>query len=174
MGFDVPAAIGAAVAGAARVVCIAGDGSLMMNLQELQTIAGHRLPIKLFIFNNDGYLSIKLTQRGFFEGRYIGSGPSSGVTFPDLGKLAVAFGLPFERVSEHADLRDAIARTLAADGPAVCEVMLDPDQPFAPRVSSKRLADGTMVTAPLEDMFPFLPPEEVQRVMTWSFSSTLT
>jgi acetolactate synthase I/II/III large subunit len=171
MGFDVPAAIGAATGGASRVVCIAGDGSLMMNLQELQTISGHRLPIKLFIFNNDGYLSIKLTQRGFFEGRYVGSGPSSGVTFPDFRKLASAFDLPFERVAEHTDLHAAIKRTLESDGPAVCEVMLDPDQPFAPRVSSKRLADGTLVTAPQEDMFPFLPPDEVRDVMAWSFAS---
>jgi acetolactate synthase-1/2/3 large subunit len=142
----------------------------MMNLQELQTIVGNQLPIKLFIFNNDGYLSIKLTQRGFFEGRFVGSGPSSGVTFPDFGKLATAFGLPFERVYEHEELRGAIARTLATDGPAVCEVMLDPDQPFSPRVSSKRLADGTMVTAPLEDMFPFLPSEETEDNMRWVFN----
>ena len=165
MGFDLPAAIGATVAAGRRVICIAGDGSVMMNLQELQTIAGHRLPVKIFIFNNDGYASIKMTQKGFFAGNFVGSGPTSGVTFPDFGKVAAAFGLPFIRVADHDNLRMAIRDTLATVGPAVCEVMLDPDQPFSPRVSSKRLPDGQMVTAPLEDMFPFLPLPELESNM---------
>lgn len=161
MGFDIPASIGAAVASGRRVVCIAGDGSLMMNVQELQTIAGHRLPVKIFIFNNDGYLSIKLTQRGFFGGHFVGSGPTSGVTFPDFEKLASAFALPFFRVTRNSDLDATIRATLECEGPVVCEVVLDPDQPFSPRVSSKRLEDGRMVTAPLEDMFPFLDRDEL-------------
>lgn len=165
MGFDLPAAIGAARAAGRRVVCIAGDGSLMLNLQELQTVAGLALPVKLFIFNNQGYLSIQLTQRGFFPDNPIGAGPESGVTFPDFGKLVTAFGLPFVRVSTHAALEAAIRQTLDTPGPAVCEVMLDPHQPFSPRVSSKRLPDGRMVTAPLEDMFPFLPREELAENM---------
>lgn len=165
MGFDVPASIGAAIASGRRVVCIAGDGSLMMNLQELQTISGHRLPVKIFIFNNDGYLSIKLTQRGFFGGHFVGSGPSSGVTFPNFEKLASAFDLPFFRVQRNSDLEFTIRATLECVGPSVCEVVLDPDQPFSPRVSSKRLEDGTMVTAPLEDMFPFLDRQELAENM---------
>jgi acetolactate synthase-1/2/3 large subunit len=162
MGFDLPAAIGACVAHErGRVMCIAGDGSIMLNVQELQTLRGHSLPVKLFIFNNNGYLSIRLTQDNFFPGNPVGAGPESGVTFPDFGKLAGGFGIPFERVTRNADLDSAIRATLAHDGPAICEVVLDAAQPFSPRVSSKRLPDGTMVTAPLEDMFPFLSESEL-------------
>jgi acetolactate synthase-1/2/3 large subunit len=162
MGFDLPAAIGACVAHErGRVMCIAGDGSIMLNVQELQTLRGHALPVKLFIFNNNGYLSIRLTQDNFFPGNPVGAGPASGVTFPDFKKLAGGFDLPFVRVTRNADLDSAIRATLAIDGPAVCEVMLDAAQPFSPRVSSKRLPDGTMVTAPLEDMFPFLSEDEL-------------
>jgi acetolactate synthase-1/2/3 large subunit len=162
MGFDLPAAIGACVAhGRRRVTCVAGDGSIMLNVQELQTLRGHSLPVKLFIFNNDGYLSIRLTQENFFPGNAIGAGPASGVTFPDFGKLAAGFGLPFVRVTRNADLDAAIRSVLAHEGPVVCEVVLDALQPFSPRVSSKRLPDGTMVTAPLEDMFPFLSEAEL-------------
>lgn len=162
MGFDLPAAIGACIAhDRGRVMCIAGDGSIMLNVQELQTLRGHALPVKLFIFNNNGYLSIRLTQDNFFPGNPVGAGPASGVTFPDFGKLAAGFDLPFVRVSRNADLDAAIRETLERDGPVVCEVMLDATQPFSPRVSSKRLPDGTMVTAPLEDMFPFLSESEL-------------
>jgi acetolactate synthase-1/2/3 large subunit len=162
MGFDLPAAIGACVAhGRERVICIAGDGSIMLNVQELQTLRGHSLPVKLFIFNNNGYLSIRLTQENFFPGNPVGAGPASGVTFPDFGKLAAGFDLPFVRVTRNADLDVAIRATLAHEGPVVCEVVLDATQPFSPRVSSKRLPDGQMVTAPLEDMFPFLSEEEL-------------
>jgi acetolactate synthase I/II/III large subunit len=161
MGFDLPAAIGACVAqGRRRVVCLAGDGSIMLNLQELQTIAGLGLPIKIFVLNNNGYLSIRLTQTNFFPDNPVGAGPESGVTFPDFGRLAHGFGLPFRRCETHAGLRDAIRATLDGPGPQVCEIVLDPAQAFSPRVSSKRLPDGRMVTAPLEDMFPFLPREE--------------
>lgn len=162
MGFDLPAAIGASVAaGGKRVVCVAGDGSIMMNLQELQTIQGYGLPVKLFILNNGGYHSIRQTQRNFFPGNDIGCGPESGVTFPDFGKLIPAFGFAFRRCEAHGDLHAAIAATMAAPEAAVLEVMLDPTQPFAPKTSSKRLADGRMVTAPLEDMAPFLAREEL-------------
>jgi acetolactate synthase-1/2/3 large subunit len=166
MGFDLPAAIGACIAHErGRVMCIAGDGSIMLNVQELQTLRGHSLPVKLFIFNNNGYLSIRLTQDNFFPGNPVGAGPASGVTFPDFAKLAAGFDLPFVRVTRNADLDSAIRATLAIDGPAVCEVVLDAAQPFSPRVSSKRLPDGTMVTAPLEDMFPFLSESELAENM---------
>jgi acetolactate synthase-1/2/3 large subunit len=166
MGFDLPAAIGACIArGRKRVVCIAGDGSLMLNVQELQTLRGHALPVKLFIFNNGGYLSIRLTQQNFFPDNPIGAGPESGVTFPDFGKLAAGFDLPFVRVAQNAALDATIRAVLEHDGPMVCEVMLDPAQPFSPRVSSKRLPDGRMVTAPLEDMFPFLSEAELRENM---------
>jgi acetolactate synthase-1/2/3 large subunit len=161
MGFDLPAAIGACVArDRARTVCIAGDGSIMLNLQELQTIAGLGLPIKIFLLNNEGYHSIRQTQKNFFPDNPVGYDAASGVTFPDFERIAHGFAIPFRRVSDHAGLRAAVAETLAAPGPQLCEVMLDPAQPFSPRTSSKRLEDGRMVTAPLEDMFPFLPREE--------------
>ena len=161
MGFDLPAAIGACVAqDRRRVVCLAGDGSIMLNIQELQTIAGLGLPIKIFVLNNNGYLSIRLTQKNFFPDNPVGAGPESGVTFPDFGRLAHGFGIPFRRCDTHAGLQAAIAETLGQDGPQLCEIALDPEQPFSPRVSSKRLPDGRMVTAPLEDMFPFLPRDE--------------
>jgi acetolactate synthase-1/2/3 large subunit len=166
MGFDLPAAIGACLArGGRRVVCLAGDGSIMLNVQELQTIAGRRLPIKIFVLNNGGYLSIRQTQRAFFPDNPVGAGPESGITFPDFERLAYGFTIPFRRCVDHAGLGDAITATLEGDGPRMCEIVLDPDQPFSPRVSSKRLPDGRMVTSPLEDMFPFLPRDEFLRNM---------
>jgi acetolactate synthase-1/2/3 large subunit len=162
MGYDLPAAIGSVYARPGqRVVCIAGDGSIMMNLQELQTIAGYKLPIKLFVLNNRGYHSIRQTQRGFFPDNVVGCGTESGVTFPDFGKLATAFDLPFVRCTKHDELQTTIQKTLDAPGPSVCEVMLDLNQGFAPRVSSKRNAEGKIVTMPLEDMAPFLSAEEL-------------
>ncbi len=118
MGFDLPAAIGACIAqDRRRVVCLAGDGSIMLNVQELQTIAGLGLPIKIFVLNNSGYLSIRLTQRNFFPDNPVGAGPESGVTFPDFERLAYGFGIPFCRCDSHAGLRDAISATLEGEGP---------------------------------------------------------
>jgi acetolactate synthase I/II/III large subunit len=157
MGFDLPAAIGACVgAGGQRVICLAGDGSIMMNLQELQTIAGLRLPIKIFVLNNNGYHSIRQTQTNFFAGNSVGCGPESGVTFPDFERIASAFELPFRKVSRHSELSEGIEATLKGSGPALCEIVLDQNQPFAPKLASKRLPDGRLVTAPLEDMTPIL------------------
>ncbi|MEO7026703.1 MAG: thiamine pyrophosphate-binding protein, partial [Caulobacteraceae bacterium] len=157
MGYDLPAAIGAchAAGQGRRIICIAGDGSLMMNLQELQTVVGANLPIKLFVLNNDGYHSIRQTQQTYFPDMIIGCGPESGVTFPDFQKLGAAFGLPVSRVASHADLPAAIEAVLAADGPQLCEVMLDKAQGFAPKLSSRKLPDGRMLTSALEDMAPF-------------------
>ena len=163
MGYDVPAAIGAwyAAPGAKRIICIAGDGSVMMNLQELQTIAGANLPVKVFVLNNDGYHSIRQTQQNYFSDNIVGCGPESGVTFPDFQKLGAAFGFPVTRIEAHAGMADAIAGVLAANGPQLCEVILDKAQPFAPKLSSRRLEDGTMVTSALEDLAPFLGREEM-------------
>lgn len=162
MGYDLPAAIGCAHARPGqRVICLAGDGSIMMNLQELQTIVGLGLPIKMFVLNNQGYHSIRQTQRNFFPDNVVGCGLESGLSFPDFEKLAAAFGLPYLRCRRHADLDAAIAGTIDGDGPAVCEVMLDLAQGFAPRASSHRLADGRIVTAPMEDMAPFLDRAEL-------------
>lgn len=161
MGYDLPAAIGAHYATGKRVMCLAGDGSIMMNLQELQTIAGNRLPVKIFILNNGGYSSIIQTQRNFFPDNIVGCGPSSGVTFPDFGKLAMAFGFGFSRIDAHKGMAEAIHAMIKAEGPQIMEVILDPDQPFSPKLSSRRLEDGRMVSAALEDLSPFLSREEL-------------
>jgi len=167
MGYDLPAALGAALAHPGqRVICLAGDGSIMMNLQELQTIVGRRLPVKIFVLFNFGYHSIRQTQQNFFSDNIIGCGTDSGLSFPEWSRLAHAFNLPFHRVDTHDGLDAAIAATLAVDGPALCEVVLDLRQPFAPKLSSRKLDDGRMVTSPLEDMSPFLDRTELQSNMS--------
>ena len=161
MGFGIPAAIGACVAaGLRRVVTIEGDGGFHMNSQELETIRRLNLPIKLFVLNNNGYGSIRATQRNYFNGRLVASDPSSGLTLPDISRIAAAYGLPAERVSDHSGLRQAMRRVLQSDGPAVCEVMISADQFTAPKVSSMQRADGSMASMPLEDLAPFLDREE--------------
>ncbi len=162
MGYELPAAIGAAYAnGGRRVVCVAGDGSLMLNLQELQTIVGNRLPVKVFVLNNDGYSSIRQTQQNYFPDNIVGCGPGSGLTFPDFVVLGSAFGFETRRCRSLARLPDAIAGTLSGDGPQLLEVVLDPEQPFSPKLSSRQLDDGRMVSSPLEDLAPFLPRDEL-------------
>jgi acetolactate synthase-1/2/3 large subunit len=167
MGYDLPAAIGAYFGAVAergsqnRVICLAGDGSIMMNLQELQTIAHHHLPIKIFVLNNRGYLSIRTSQTNFF-GRLAGEGPDSGVSFPDFVAVASAFGIPSRRIAS-ADFSNAIGEILAQPGPCLCDVILDETQGFEPRMSSRKLDDGSIVTPPLEDMFPFLERDELVR-----------
>jgi acetolactate synthase-1/2/3 large subunit len=162
MGYDLPAAIGAAYARPGqRVICLAGDGSVMMNLQELETIAGRKLPVKLFILNNRGYHSIRQTQQNFFPDNVVGCGTDSGLSFPDFGKLADAFGLRFVRSETHATLDIAVAAALEGHDAVLCEIVLDLGQPFAPKLSSRKLDDGRMVTAPPEDMAPFLSREEL-------------
>jgi acetolactate synthase-1/2/3 large subunit len=164
MGYDLPAAIGAAVArGGKRVICLAGDGSLQMNIQELQTVAHHRWPLKLFVLNNGGYLSIRQTQSNFF-GLQVGATAESGVSFPDHVKLAHAYGLGATRL-EGSDFVGALRQVLASPGPEICEVMLDRNQTFEPKLTSRRLADGRMISSPLEDMSPFLSREELRENM---------
>jgi acetolactate synthase I/II/III large subunit len=160
MGYDLPASIGAAVARRGRrVICLAGDGSIQMNVQELQTVAHHRWPLTIFVLNNGGYVSIRQSQENFF-GRVVGEGPTSGVTFPDMVKLATAYGIPASRID--ASNWDAeLTRVLETPGPYLCEVMLDPKQGFEPKLSSKQLPGGRIVSPPLEDLFPFLDREEL-------------
>jgi acetolactate synthase-1/2/3 large subunit len=166
MGYDLPAAIGASMAEPGkRVICIAGDGSIMMNLQELQTIIGNRLPIKVFIMNNNGYVSIFQTHRNFFNGVEVGGGPKSGVTFPDFGKVVQAFGFPYVRATRHEEMEDAIRRTLSTEGPSVCELIIDEHVPFAPKLGSKQHPDGRITSPALEDLSPFLSREEFEANM---------
>jgi len=160
MGYDLPASIGAHKAsGGKSIICLAGDGSIMMNLQELQTIAGNQYPIKIFILNNSGYVSIFQTHRNFFNGVEVGGGPKSGVTFPSFEKLSAAFDLPYRKVSTHDQMKDAIAKTLAEPGPCVCEIMIDENVSFAPKLGAKQHPDGRITSPPLEDLSPFLPRE---------------
>jgi acetolactate synthase-1/2/3 large subunit len=161
MGYDLPAAIGACVAlgGSARVIAIAGDGSIMMNLQELQTIAGYTMPIKIFLINNSGYVSIFQTHRNFFNGQEVGGGPKSNVTFPAFSRVAEAFGFAYFRAETHNDLPAAIDGALAADGPVICELMIDEHVPFAPKLGAKQHPDGRITSPALEDLSPFLPRE---------------
>jgi acetolactate synthase-1/2/3 large subunit len=165
MGYDLPAAIGAAVAGKGRrVICFAGDGSAQFNIQELETIRCRQLPIKIFVLNNGGYLSMRTTQAGFFKGNFIGEGTRSGVSFPDYARVAAAYGLASLRI-EKVDFQQELEKFLRLPGPALCEAMLDPAQEFEPKVTSRALADGRMATAALEDMAPFLSREELAENM---------
>lgn len=160
MGYDLPAAIGACLAGGRkRVICLAGDGSIMMNLQELATIVYHRLPIIIFVFNNQGYVSIRQTQSNFF-GKLYGCDEGSGVGFPDITALAAAFGLATARIEGHEGMREKIRKILASTGPVLCELVLAPNHSIEPKLSSERKPDGRMISKPLEDMSPLLEREE--------------
>lgn len=168
MGYDLPAAVGAAVARAGkRVICLAGDGSLQLNIQELQTIVHNRLPVKLFVLNNEGYLSIRLSQRNMFK-RLTGEGKGSGVSFPDIVKVAEAYGIPALRI-DYENMDAGIQKVLEQSGPMVCDVLLDPEQPFEPRISARQLPDGSMVSSNLEDMSPFLDDQEFAENMLIPF-----
>ncbi|MBN2098049.1 MAG: thiamine pyrophosphate-binding protein, partial [Dehalococcoidia bacterium] len=161
MGYGLPAAIGSCFANVRkRIICLEGDGSIQLNIQELETVHYHRLPLKIFIFNNGGYLSIRSTQTNFFEGHLVGESAKSGVGFPDFVKVAKAYGITACRITRHSQLEETIKQVLDSDGPALCDVVMDPGQSFSPRTTSKRLPDGRMVSSPLEDMYPFLAEDE--------------
>lgn len=161
MGFSIPASIGGCVAsGRKRTVCIDGDGGFQLNIQELETVKRLNLPIKFFVLNNDGYASIQATQRNYFDGRYVGSSPESGLTLPDTLKVALAYGLSTMQIDDHHHIRERIRQVLEKDGPVVCDVKISPNQVTAPRLSSMQRADGSMVSKPLEDLWPFLEREE--------------
>ena len=164
MGYDLPAAIGACVANNKKnTICIAGDGSLMMNLQELQTLKHHNLPVKIFILNNDGYSSIKQTQTNFFEGRNTGAGTNSGVSMPDFVKVGSAFDIKSIRLESPNEIDNTIKDVLSTKGPVLCDVIVNPDYIFTPKLSSRKLEDGTMISPSLEDMYPFLPRDEYEK-----------
>lgn len=165
MGFGLPGAIGACFAnGMKKTVLIAGDGGLQMNIQELQTVVHYKLPLIMFILNNEGYLTIKLMQQNHF-GRYIGSDPLSGLSCPDTLKLAAAYGIESERISNQQELENRLDSILENPGPYLCEIMMSPEQPLIPRVSSLKLPDGRIISKPLEDLYPFLDREEFRRNM---------
>lgn len=154
------------------ILVLTGDGSIQMNLQELQTIISHQLPIKIFVINNGGYHSIRQTQTNLFRGEpLVGIGVDSGMggvqdlSFPDMEKIAHAYGFPFIRAHHNEELHDAVAKTLATAGPAICEIMVTLTQQFLPKSAAKRLPDGSIISPPLEDLAPYLPDEEMDRIM---------
>lgn len=168
MGYGLPAAIGTCIGGGRRdTVCLEGDGSIMMNLQELQTILTNRLPIKLFLINNSGYHSIRITQTNLFSDRCkIGIGPESGdLSFPKFELLAKAFGYPYFAAHSNEEMKTAVDQALKTDGPVFTEIFTDTKQVWEPKSSTKRLPDGTLVSPPLEDLAPFLPREELRSIM---------
>lgn len=167
MGFCLPGAIGVCIAsGKKPVVCVTGEGSLQMNLQELQTIWQNRLPVKLFVINNQGYHSIRQTQQNYFGESLVGVGEESGdLSFPDLEKLIPAYGFPYRSIHTSEELQEKIEEVLNFDGAIVCEVFVTKYQKTEPKTSAKKLPDGRMVSAPLEDMYPFLSREELEENM---------
>jgi acetolactate synthase-1/2/3 large subunit len=161
MGTGLPGTIGACLAsGRKRTICVNGDGGFQLNIQDLETVHRLNLPIKYFILCNGAYASIMTTQRGYFQGRYVASDPSSALTLPDVVKVAAAYGIGTASIQSHHDLRDGVRAVLAQEGPVVCAVSVSAEQATAPRVTSAVRPDGTIVSKPMEDMWPFLPREE--------------
>jgi len=163
MGYGLPAALGVSInRNGERVICLEGDGSLQMNIQELQTIIYNKLNVKLFVLNNNGYHSIRQTQTNLFKQPLCGVCDGCGLSFPNLEKLATAYGFPYMKIDKVKDTDEKINQALALEGSIIVEVILDPEQIFSPKLSSKKLPDGTMVSPTLEDMYPFLPEEEMK------------
>ncbi|WP_043229575.1 thiamine pyrophosphate-binding protein [Pseudomonas sp. CF161] len=166
MGYGLPAALGVSFANdRGEVMCLNCDGGMMMNLQELQTIVHHQLPIKLFIFNNDGYLMIKHTQNSLFKGSYVGTDRSSGISCPDFSKLATGFGIPAFQIREWDDVDATLEKVQAATGPVICEVFMHPEQLFSPKLSVVAKDDGSLVSPPLEDLSPLIPRDMLKKAM---------
>ena len=159
MGYDLPAAIGAAKALKREVTLITGDGSIMMNLQELMTIKHYNLPIKIFVCNNGGYRAIVRTQQNMFNGRFTGCTPDTGVEIPDFEKIAYAFGLPYAKIKNHDELANGLKDVYSINGAVICEIYQDKDQAIEPRVMSRKLEDGTLVSPVIDDLYPFLDKE---------------
>jgi len=163
MGYDIPAAIGAAVASKKAVICATGDGSFQMNIQELQTIVHNNLPVKLIVFNNNSYQAIVGTQTNFFNGNLSGCTPESGISFPSFKKITNAYEIPYKKVKNHKNIDEGIEWLLSLNTYGLLEIMQDITQPIEPRVVSKKLPDGTMVSPPIDDLAPFLSKEEYEQ-----------
>jgi acetolactate synthase-1/2/3 large subunit len=160
MGYGLPAAIGACLASDSReTILVDGDGGIQLNIQELATICRLRLPIKIFVLNNDGYSSIRTSQQRWF-GRQTGADARSGMTLPDIGPVAAAYGIQAVKIHSQRDLRGQLERVLEMQGPVVCDVVSRPDEARVPSLSSAQRPDGSLYSKPLEDLWPFLPREE--------------
>jgi acetolactate synthase-1/2/3 large subunit len=166
MGFTIPASIGGCLASnRKRTICIDGDGGFHMNSQELETIKRLNLPIKIFVLDNEGYASIRATQKNYFNGFYVASNASSGLTLPSIEKIAAAYSIPYYRIAETNGIKQRVSEILNVEGPAICAVKVSPTQYTAPRVSSRQNPDGSMVSLPMEDLWPFLDREEFNKNM---------
>lgn len=165
MGYDVPAAIGAAAASGRKVYCITGDGSIMMNLQELQTIVQNNLPISIVVFSNDGYGAIRQTSKSFFEGAYIGCTPDTGVSFPDFKMVAETFGYEYRKCTSNAQVEESVKWLVSSEKRVLLEIEQQFDDPVTPKVMSRLDENGKMLTPALQDMYPFLPEEEFKSLM---------
>tara|TARA_Y100000389_G_scaffold203492_1_gene252063 strand:- start:2408 stop:4192 length:1785 start_codon:yes stop_codon:yes gene_type:complete len=166
MGYGLPAAFGAAIAGKGReVLCLNCDGGMMMNIQELQTIVQHKLPVKIVIFNNDGYLMIKHTQKMLFDGNYNAVDKNTGIVLPDYMKVAKAFGYEPYRIKTWSEFDFYFPRFMDYEGPAICEIFMPPNQEFIPKVKGVVQMDGSIFAPPIEEMSPLLPMDVVERVM---------
>lgn len=167
MGYGLPGAIGVCIgSNGGEVVCVNGEGCMQMNIQELQTIRHHQLPIRIFVINNEGYHSIRWTQTSYFHGNLVGVGEESGdLSFPDLSLLAPAYGIAYKQIRNSSTLKEDIRSVLEGESPCICEVFVSKLQKTEPKLASRQLPDGTMVSASLEDMFPFLPREEQEENM---------
>lgn len=166
MGFGLPAAIGGAVfENGEPVICLEGDGSIQMNLQELQTVVHNKLNIKIFWLNNDGYHSMRQTQSNLFKGELVGVSEESGISFPSAEKIAAAYGIPFIQIDNTEDADEKIEKALNTEGPVIIEAVLDSGQFFEPKLSSKVMEDGSIVSPPIQDMYPFLDRSEYNESM---------
>jgi acetolactate synthase-1/2/3 large subunit len=166
MGYGLPAAIGASFAkNKGEVLCLNCDGGMMMNLQELQTVVHNQLPIKIVIFNNDGYLMIKHTQKALFEGRNTGTDKASGVSCPDYSALGTAFNIPTFQIRTWEDFETVIPLFQSIEGPAICEVFMHPRQLFVPKLSLAIQKDGSLISPPLEDLSPFISKQQLEEAM---------
>jgi len=166
MGYALPAAIGASIASSTKkVICLTGEGSLAMNIQEFQTLVHYKIPVKIFVLNNKGYISIKQTQEAYFGGNLVGCNEESGVSFPDIIKLSSAYGINSDIIDRHSNMEKKIKHILSEKGPLVCDVRLRDDYKFIPKLSSEKKLDGRIISKPLEDMYPFLPREEFKSNM---------
>ena len=164
MGYGFPASIGASIARRdRRVICIDGDGSFQMNLQELQTVVYNRLDLKILYINNNGYHSIRQTQTNLFKPPLVGVCDGNGLSFPDIGRIADAYGIKFYRIDDLNDADEIIEKFLSTESATLCEIVVDVNQNFEPKLASKKLPDGRIVSPPLDDMSPFLPREEYER-----------
>ena len=165
MGFGLPSSIGASIASKKRIICFEGDGSIQMNIQELATISHNSLNIKIFIFSNNGYHSIRQTQKNYFKDNLVGIDDKTGLSFPDFNKIAQAYNIKYYKINSHNEIQNKLNNVLKNNKPTICEVMLDSAINYQPKVSSKKNSSGQIVSAKLYDMSPFIPKSEMEEIL---------